>query len=66
MIRYDYVFNTAGEIHNTLCKQLCRDGGKLIPLAPHQFQCDSYGPIHRFFCMLWLKLTYVSLFKYQS
>lgn len=58
--RYDYVFNTAGELKTSLCKQLCSVCGIVIPIGPHRLPSDSYSSIRGFFYTLWLKLAYVS------
>lgn len=60
--RYDCVFNTAGELKNSLCKQLCNVCGIVVPVGPHYLPSDSYGPVRGFVYMLWLKLVYVSIF----
>jgi len=61
LYRYDYVFNTAGELKNNLCKQLCNFYGKVIPTGPHCLPSDSYGPVRGFFYTIWLRFVYVSI-----
>ncbi|XP_050438086.1 reticulon-4-interacting protein 1, mitochondrial-like isoform X2 [Adelges cooleyi] len=56
---FDYVFNTAGEQKNSLCKQLCNISGMVISVGPHRLPSDSYGFIRQFFYALWLKMTHV-------
>lgn len=61
IFRYDYVFNTAGELKNNLCRQLCSVSGIMIPVGgPQSLLLDSYGPIRSFFYMIWLNFTCVS------
>lgn len=57
--RYDCVFNTAGELKNNLCKQLCSVCGIFIPIGPHCLPSDSYGAVRGFFYSLWLRFAYV-------
>jgi NADPH2:quinone reductase len=56
---YDYVFNTAGELRNNLCKQLCSVSGIFVPIGPHCLPSDSYGPVRGFFYKLWLRFAYI-------
>ncbi|KAL5237856.1 hypothetical protein ACI65C_005266 [Semiaphis heraclei] len=58
---YDYVFNTAGELKNSLCKQLCNVCGIVVPIGPHHLPSDSFGLVRGFFYVQWLRLAF--LFK---
>lgn len=54
------MFNTAGELKKSLCKQLCSVCGIVVPVGAQRLPSDSYGPIRGFFYTQWLKLAYVS------
>lgn len=54
------MFNTAGELKKSLCKQLCSVCGIVVPVGAQHLPSDSYGPIRGFFYTQWLKLAYVS------
>jgi len=53
------VFNTAGELKNSLCKQLCNVCGIVVPIGPHHLPSDSFGLVRGFFYIQWLRLAYV-------
>lgn len=55
------MFNTAGELRYSLCKQLCSACGMVIPIGPHRLPSDSFGLFRGFFYMQWLRLAYVSI-----